>query len=477
MSEKNIVKKSILWSFFTVGIHKLIIPISNMILARVLDPSAFGVVAVANMIISFIDIITDSGFCKYLVHKDFKDEREKYEYANVSFWTNMLISTVIFILIVTFKDLIAQSLGAKKYALVISISSIQILVTAFSSIQNSLLSRSFQFKKLFFVRLIISSIPLVVTVPLALIYKSYWALIVGNLIGAISNSLILSLISEWKPGFYYNISHLKNMWKYSIWSLFEALGNWSLLWVDTFIIGSYFTEYQLGLYKNSSSMAMSLVGLISTAMSPVLFSTLSRLKNDNNKLINRILDINSLLLYLLVPITIGLFLYSQSATLILFGNRWIEASNIVGLWGIIMLFNTIFYSIPAELYKSKGLPKVLFLFQVNYLLFLFPLLIYGAKIDFSSFLKIRVFAILIQLILSLIYLKKYYNIGAISYIKSFINPILISFIIIIVYLLIPNKEALIVKDLIKIAISAILYLFIAFIFFKKKIRDLLVKIG
>ena len=70
------------------------------------------------------------------------------------------------------------------------------------------------------------------------------------------------------------------MFNYSFWSLCEALANWAIFWVDTFIVGSMFSEYQLGLYKNSTNMVQSIMGMLSASMSPVLLSALSRLKNS-----------------------------------------------------------------------------------------------------------------------------------------------------------------------------------------------------
>ena len=63
-----------------------------MILARILAPEAFGVVATVTMIVSFAEMFTDSGFQKYLVQHEFESDEERYQNANVAFWTNFFIS-------------------------------------------------------------------------------------------------------------------------------------------------------------------------------------------------------------------------------------------------------------------------------------------------------------------------------------------------------------------------------------------------
>ena len=73
------------WSSITEIIAKVIVPLTNIILARILAPEAFGVIATITMIISFVDVFTDAGFQKYLVQREFINEEEKYTNANVAF--------------------------------------------------------------------------------------------------------------------------------------------------------------------------------------------------------------------------------------------------------------------------------------------------------------------------------------------------------------------------------------------------------
>lgn len=470
------VKKSMKWSFISETSAKLIVPVTAMILSRILSKSEFGVVAICNMVVSFVDLISDAGFSKYLIQHDFKDEKEKDDFTNIAFWTNLTVSIFLFAMIFLFRYQIGGFLGNKNHGFVISIASIQILITAFSSIQTALLRRDFRFKKLFVSRMILAFVPFIVAVPLALIYKSFWALIIGNLLAALLNAVALMRFSNWKPKAFYKIDYLKQMFSYSIWSLNEALANWAIFWFDSFVIGSYFLDYYLGLYKNASSMAMSLIGIFSTAMSPVLFSTLSRLKESKENFINAFLDIQRLVLFILIPTTLGLFLYRNTATLILFGSKWGEAADIVGAWSLMMLINVIFYSFPAELYKSYGIPKYLFLFQIAYLAFLIPALYISAGIGFWTVVYVRCGSVVIQAIISLIFMRKLFDLKIKDYLVGFLEPILASLIIFIIYFLPINIFNAIMSDLVKIVLTVVVYFAILLIFYKNKILLLLKKI-
>ena len=76
------------WSAITEIVAKLVVPISNMVLARLLTPEAFGAVATLTMVITFVELFTDAGFQKYLVQHEFKDATDREQSTTVAFWSN-----------------------------------------------------------------------------------------------------------------------------------------------------------------------------------------------------------------------------------------------------------------------------------------------------------------------------------------------------------------------------------------------------
>jgi PST family polysaccharide transporter len=235
------------WTAFGEIAAKLITPVSNMVLARILTPEDFGVVAICNMVVSFADIITDAGFGKYLVQADFESGDDRDNCANVAFWSNMILSCIIVVMIVSNRYKIAAKLGSAAYSTVISVSSLQLIFTSVSSIQTGLFRRDFEYKKLSLTRIVISALPLVVAVPLAIRFRTYWAIVIGNVIGSFANASILTSISSWRPRLYYSIDVLSEMISYSFWSLCEGLANWIIFWFDTFIVAQVYSAYYVGL--------------------------------------------------------------------------------------------------------------------------------------------------------------------------------------------------------------------------------------
>ena len=433
--KNNAVHKSMKWSLLSEIAAKLVTPVTNMILARLLTPDDFGVLAICNMLVSFMDIITDAGFGKYLVQHDFKNKNERENNANVAFWSNLSISITLFVIILIFRGPIAESLGNRGYSTVISVASIQLILTSISSIQTGLLRRSFGFKKLFVARMAVAISPLLITIPLALVTKSYWALIIGNLSGALVNATVLTIMSSWKPKLYYSFDTLKQMISFSFWSLCEGLANWAIFWLDTFIVANVFNEYYTGLYKNSANMVISIMGMVSASMSPVLLSVLSRVKRNKEKYFSLYLSIQRIMLYLVVPMGLGLLCHRHVITLVLLGGKWEEATNIIGGWGIMMMFSVIFYSFMAELYKSKGIPKILFISQCLYLLLLIPVCIYTANIGFWNFVYARCACIIWQIIINLAFVKIFFKFNIKRILLNLVRPTLAASSIVIIYLM------------------------------------------
>lgn len=420
--KEDILNKKIInatkWSSFTELVAKLVSPVTNMILARILAPEVFGVVATVTMITSFAEMFANAGFQKYLVQHEFKNTEEKYKNANVAFWTNFSISIILWGLIFVFSEQLAILVGNPGLGNVISIGSIQLLITAFSSIQMALYRRNFDFKTLFMVRMISILIPFIVTIPLSLAGFSYWSLIIGSLTIQFSNAVVLTIKSEWRPSFFYNINILKEMFSFSIWSLIESISIWLTSWIDTFIIGSILSQYYLGLYKTSITMVNSLIALIQSSIIPVLFSTLSRLQNDDIKFTNMYFRFQRMISILVFPLGVGVFLYSDLATEIMLGSKWSEASGVIGIWALTSSIMTIFSHLSSEVYRAKGKPKLSFLAQILHLIVLVPACIISSKYGFWALVYTRSLIRLQGIVIHFIMMKCLIGISIIKTIKN-----------------------------------------------------------
>lgn len=402
---RNKIFNATKWSSLAEVAAKIVSPLTNMVLARIIAPEAFGVVATVTMITSFADMFTDAGFQKYLVQHEFKNEEEKFKNANVAFITNFVISIFLWGIITLFSEQIAVLVGNPGLGSVVAIACIQLPLTAFSSIQMALYRRDFDFKTLFWIRMISIFIPVVVTIPLALLGLSYWSLIIGTLFMQFSNAILLTMKSKWKPKLFFSIATLKEMLSFSLWSLIEAVSIWLTTWVDAFIIGSILSEYFLGIYKTSTTMVNSLMALITASTVPVLFSALSRLQNDSEQFNRTYFNMQRIVSILIFPIGIGVYLYSDMATQILLGDQWSEASQVIGIWALTSSIMIVFGHFSSEVYRAKGRPKLSFFAQLLHLIVLIPACIISSKFGFWALVYTRSWIRMEFVLVHLIFMK------------------------------------------------------------------------
>ena len=184
------------WSILTQVVAKLISPITTMVLARLLTPDAFGVVATATMVTSLAGMISDAGFQKYLVQHEFKDEGERSLSACVAFWTNLAISLLIVGIVALFNGPLAAAVGNPGLGIVLIVASLSLPITSLVSVQTVLYQRALDFKTLFSAQVGSSALILFVSVPLALLGFDYWSMIIGTVSSNVLLAIWLTVKSE-----------------------------------------------------------------------------------------------------------------------------------------------------------------------------------------------------------------------------------------------------------------------------------------
>lgn len=411
------------WSAVTEVVAKLITPITSMVLARLLTPEAFGVVTTISMIITFAEIFTDAGFQKYIVQHDFIDEIDQEQSTNVAFWSNLAMSMLIWSIIAIFCEPLAALVGNPGLGIVVVVACAVIPLAAFSSIQMALYRRNLDFKTLFKVRIVAICIPLFVTIPCALLFRNYWALIFGMLARGIANAFFLTLYSKWKPRFFYSLSKLKEMFSFTFWSMIEAVSIWLTKYVDVFIVGTILSQHYLGLYKTSSTLVGHLLGIITATVTPILFSSLSRMQNDENEFKQIFFKFQKIVAIFVFPIGVIIFSFNHLITSILLGDQWMEVAFYIGLWGLVRAMLIVYSHFSSEAYRAKGRPKLSVLAQWLYIIVLWPTVLITIQYGFETLCVARALITYELLLVNMVIMHFVVHISPLDMIKSTLPPL------------------------------------------------------
>lgn len=398
------------WSALTEILSKLITPISSMVMARLLTPEAYGVVATFSIIIALADIFADAGFQKYLIQKDFKDNDERNKHTNVAFWSNLTMSFSLWGIIAIFCQPLASLVGSPGLGLVLVVSCAGIPLTGFCSIQMALMKRDFDFKTLFWTRLVSISIPIFVTIPLAIWLRNYWALVLGNLAMHIANAIFFLIKSNWKPSKFYSFTILKEMFSFCSWSLIDSLLIWATMYADIFIISRYLDTYYLGLYRTSISMVGHIVTIITATVLPVIMPSLARLKDDLPEIRKVLLKFQKMTGLILIPLGAGIFIFQDLITDIMLGEQWVEAAPVIGLWGLMEAITVVFARFCSPVYPAIGKPRISVIVQILHVIVLIPAIIISGKFGFEALYitrsLIRLQGVLVNMIAVYIVIKQ-----------------------------------------------------------------------
>lgn len=454
----NKVRNATLWSTVTQLTTKLFSPLSNIILARLLSPETFGIVATVMIIISFTDIFIDTGFPKYLIQHEFHSLAEEKVYANVAFWTNIAVAFFLWVFIIIFRHPIATMVGNSSLDYVIAIACMQLPINALSSVQSALYTRSFKYRDIFIIRVISALIPFFVTIPLAYLGLRHWSIIIGSTSSIIFSTTLLTIKSDWRPFLFYRFKILKEMLSFSSWSILEGFFLWLITWVDIIVIGNVFSDYYLGLYITSYNMVNALMSMITSAIAPVLFAALSRMQNDKILFYFTYLKYQKMIAYFLLPIGIGIFLYRGIATNIILGKNWMEASNIIGIFALTTAIQISLVNLNSEALKAIGQPKISLILQVLDLGIIVPICIMSKEYGFWSLVYARSFARFNLIIPSLLLVSIIFKYRIWILIKNISLPFLCTIVMSLLAIVLRQLYTSKVGQIISIAICAIFYL-------------------
>ena len=457
-SSKKIVNAT-KWSAIAELVAKLISPVTNIILARLLTPEMFGIVVTVTLVISFADIFSDAGFQRYIVQHNFPNEKAKEKTSNVAFTFHLFISLCLWGFIYLYRSTIANLVGSPEAELAIVISCISLPIAALSSIQMALFRRDLDYKRLFKIRFLGVITPLFVTVPLAYIFHSYWALIIGTIASNIVITVSLTIFSKWKPHFCVDSRVLHEMMSFSLWSLAESVLTWLTSYIDIMILSNVLTLHYIGVYKTAMVTSNQILSIVTATTTTVLFSSLSRAQNNESELKKIFFSYQRIVSYIVVPLGVGIYLFRDVVSSILLGSQWGETAGFIGLWGVVGGFYLLLGSYASEMYRAIGKPKISAAAQAVYIVVIIILLQSFITSSFETLYTMRTASRVLFILIHFILLHFYTCISPLRMMSNIFPSIFASFFMAAIFIginIMNSKESLML-DCMSIVLCVITY--------------------
>ncbi len=329
----NDLKKGVLSSILLLVKNlsdKLIGLVSTLILARILAPEDFGIIAIATLVMGLLDVLSETGASSYLLKEDAIDDQK----VNTTWTLNLLLKSLLAVVLVLSSPLIVSFYDdARVHNVLLAFAAIFWI----NSLKNPglfYLSRNQSYGKQVQVGLIAKVVSVIGAVSTAIIFQSYWALVVGQAINAFIVVTGSYIISSYRPRF--QLTNVKAQLDFSVWMIPQAIAGYARTQLDTFIVSSQFGQAVLGSYHTMKYVAFIPSSHILLPLSWPFLVEIRAVKHDKPLFLKRALGSSLLLLIASVPFSTILYAQSQAVTLFLLGTQWLEYHYILGLFALLI---------------------------------------------------------------------------------------------------------------------------------------------
>lgn len=350
------------WTDRLVGV------LSTVILARLLLPEDFGIVAMASIVVGLIDTLLDLGVGSALVQNKHAG-REEFDTA----WTLRLLQAAFAALLLWLvAPWAAEYFRDPRVVDVIRVMAVAILIGGFENIgivafqKNMEFGRDFQF---FFFRRIAG---FVVTIALAFSLKSYWAMVIGTVVGRAVGVAISYFLHEYRPRF--SMARFRNLWSFSKWIIVNNVGYYGLRQVDKFLVGRRTDAASMGSYSLADDIAAMPTTELLTPLSRVLFPVFVDSAHDPEKLRSAFCKAIGVQSLIGLPAGVGLFAIAGDVVLLLLGERWEQAVPLIQTLALINIFSALSYSSSYLLLALGKIRAIAYLSWLSVWVFVFLLI-------------------------------------------------------------------------------------------------------
>ncbi len=331
------VASGIVWRFFERILAQLVTFVVAIVLARLLGPESYGVIAIVNIFITIANVFVTSGFGNSLIQKKDADETD---FSSV-FYFNILLGIVLYGIVFFFSPIIASFYNMPILNPVLRVMGLRLIVASVNSVQQAYVAKKMLFKKFFWSTLggtIASAI-----VGIAMAYKGFgiWALVGQYMTNTVTDTIVLWFTVKWRPKFLFSFKRLKGLFSYGWKILIASLVRDGYKQIRSLVIGKVYTPKDLAYYDKGRSFPSMVTTNIFVAIQSVVFPAMAKVQDDKTQIkamTRRLVRIHS---FTILPLLIGLALVAEPLIKLLLTEKWLMCVPFLQAFCIVMSFEPI----------------------------------------------------------------------------------------------------------------------------------------
>ncbi|MHC8947796.1 lipopolysaccharide biosynthesis protein [Sphingobacterium hungaricum] len=412
------------WVFLDQVGGQLIGFLVSIVLARILFPEDFGLIAMTSLFINIGNTLMDSGLTSSLIRSK---ENKQIDYATV-FYINITVAILIYFLLYWTAPFVAQFYKSPILEEILRIYTLTFIVNAFFAVQKAILVKRMDFKYQLLISIPSIIISGVLGIYLAFVGYGVWSLVYMYIFKSIIDCVLYWILIRWRPTFEFSFPVAKYHLKYGINICFSSLIH--VVYTDMYnlFIGRVYNSVILGYYYRANSTKTLIVNNLSTALDKVLFPVFAHIQDDNERLKHVYQRVMQQVFFWICPVLVYFLIMAEPIFIFVFSEKWLPAVpyfQILCLVGILTPIQT--YNV--NILKVKGRSDlVLRLEYVKKPIFIIGIII-SLNYGIMALMWNQVIANLIGLFINSYYSGKMINYTLLEQIKDLSKTILVTIIV------------------------------------------------
>lgn len=306
----------------------------SFIIARMLHPSDYGLIAMVWIFIDLANKLVDSGFSNALIQKQNRTEID----LSTVFYFNIVISIAIYSFIFVLSPVIASFYNTPELVIILKIMSLVVVVNSFAAVQKAILTINLDFKRLAKISVSAGFISGVVALYMAYTGYGAWTLVTQQLLLSLITMILLWFTSTWHPIFVFSVSSFRNLFGFGSKLLVGSIIHSLYTNLYSLIIGKVFSASQLGLFNRANSIAQLPADNITTVFERVSYPIECELQDEDQRLSNAFFKFIRMASYILFPILFCIIVVATPLVKLILTDKWLPCVPFLQLICIANMF-------------------------------------------------------------------------------------------------------------------------------------------
>ncbi len=423
MSLKKQALSGIFWTFLEQFSNRIVTFLVSIILARLLLPEEFGLIAMISVFYSIARILIDSGLTQSVIRSEDVDDED---YSTV-FYFNFFVSIIVYFLLYYSAPLVSSFYNQNQLTNIIRVYGLILIINSLSSIQFTKLSKSMNFKTQ-----IIVAVPSMIIGSLVGIYLAYhkfgvWSLVYAEIVKASLTTIQIFWHSKWIPLLRFNFEKLKKHLRFGLNMMFSYLLDVIYKNIYVIFIGKFYSSEQLGYYSRADLLKQLPVANLVFALNKVTFPLFSSINNDTDKLKRAYQKIMSLITFIIAPLMVFMLVLAEPITVLLFTEKWLPSVPYFQLLALVGILQPI-QSYNMNILLVKGESKLYLILEFSKKIIITISVLFTYQYGINTLIIFQIILAVLFFFINSYYAGRLINYSTFNQIKDLFPIIIMAFI-------------------------------------------------